>query len=867
MTMWNILHAEMRRLKHEESGVALMLTLSVFLLLYVVCAGVYSIGETVRQKTELQNACDSAAYSAAVAQADGLSRMAMINRAMSWTYVQLTNMQIDYITYRWLQLVLSRFDEDKAMCKQYNSATFGGSIIPYVWPFHEHRCAANAELSQPVGDYSGAGWFCGIAGVGMDYVRLNDADEPIKTSDISSYINNSELAQKLQSYGSLIPTFKELIDGYHINLIMAMKNMLASMNGTAMAILMQNLPRDANGNIDSVMGRDFLGHVAMTYPTDPYSDEGGGYFLPLYNTELGERLFLTMADGEVYDELADYFGSSGDNDHRFGGLDQWFVRSFEDESALESPYFDKKEYGDFKHNSISARGICRVYKNTNRRGEVKYSSYRDHHHAVGAGDSIPSCVNTHLNCPEQCQTVADSVALYADYEWSSGRYSCDCTHLHHYTLSGDPCDIHFHTYSTSFLSQCNRHQCGIPSGISHARQQYRSCVANGKGLDLPDTPTNLMGGSWPSFMLLDCGGIPVVPYSIMLEAAYLPLVGEGFWGSVSDSNWNAYKISVRYSNKYKPNGFSRIYGDDREIFSKTHYCGAVAMPLILNDSFYGKEGAIVVGLARKQRNPWTVLLNGIASVIESDKSDADGIYSAFNPVKDNYIVAFSAGRAGHRFHPSTLQVAKASQAGSPLSVYAMDGATALPGEYETRFDSVCEEDNFSIVSTKSGYSAVNVGCVCRGPVSRVFGAAKGNENVARLSRCWNLCETDWDATLLPLRFALAEPDGELFDSLNGENISWETVGIDRNNLNPLQNAAKDDKWVPFFDSDGEPILDTTIAKVSGGFLVAQEPVRIKSGKTTAYDAPYSQVDVNAAAVEEGEPGKLKLGTAIMNKIL
>ena len=115
--MLSILKSEIARLRQEESGVALMMTLSIFMLLFVLCAGVYSIGETVRQKVELQNACDSAAYSAALVQADGLSRMAMVNRAMSWTYVQLTNMQIDYITYKWLQLVRRRFEDDKTMCQ------------------------------------------------------------------------------------------------------------------------------------------------------------------------------------------------------------------------------------------------------------------------------------------------------------------------------------------------------------------------------------------------------------------------------------------------------------------------------------------------------------------------------------------------------------------------------------------------------------------------------------------------------------------------------------------------------------------------------------------------------------------------------
>ena len=106
------------RLARDESGVALMLTLAVFLLLFVVCAGVFTIGETIREKMELQNICDSAAYSAAVVQADGLSRMAMINRAMSWTYVQLTNAQLDYITYRWMARVRDHFKEDRKACKE-----------------------------------------------------------------------------------------------------------------------------------------------------------------------------------------------------------------------------------------------------------------------------------------------------------------------------------------------------------------------------------------------------------------------------------------------------------------------------------------------------------------------------------------------------------------------------------------------------------------------------------------------------------------------------------------------------------------------------------------------------------------------------
>ena len=154
MELYRELFRTAKSLMKEESGVALMLTLSVFLLLYVACAGVYAIGETVRQKIELQNACDSAAYSAAVVQADGLSRMAMVNRALSWTYVQLTNLQMDYITYRWMKKARDNFREDRGKCEEYNNESV----------FLDLACGCSFECRHRyLGE--GKGWFCGVTGL------------------------------------------------------------------------------------------------------------------------------------------------------------------------------------------------------------------------------------------------------------------------------------------------------------------------------------------------------------------------------------------------------------------------------------------------------------------------------------------------------------------------------------------------------------------------------------------------------------------------------------------------------------------------------------------------------------------------------
>jgi Na+-transporting methylmalonyl-CoA/oxaloacetate decarboxylase gamma subunit len=108
------------RLWKEESGVVLAVTVIIFLTLFLMACSVYAIGETVRQRVELQNGADAGAYSAAIVQADALSRVAAINRAMSWTYVQMVRMEMDYIVDKWLKLTLERWDKDNDDMRNYN---------------------------------------------------------------------------------------------------------------------------------------------------------------------------------------------------------------------------------------------------------------------------------------------------------------------------------------------------------------------------------------------------------------------------------------------------------------------------------------------------------------------------------------------------------------------------------------------------------------------------------------------------------------------------------------------------------------------------------------------------------------------------
>ena len=86
----------------DDSGVAFAFTLTICLLLFLLIVSVPVFGYTIRQKIELQQAVDNAVYAGAVAQADVLSRIAVLNRALAWTYVQTNRRHTDYIMNRYL---------------------------------------------------------------------------------------------------------------------------------------------------------------------------------------------------------------------------------------------------------------------------------------------------------------------------------------------------------------------------------------------------------------------------------------------------------------------------------------------------------------------------------------------------------------------------------------------------------------------------------------------------------------------------------------------------------------------------------------------------------------------------------------------
>ena len=155
-SVWGVAKRRFLDLGREEKGAALVITLAMFFLMYLACCGVFAVSTAVKERIHLQNAADAAAYSAAVVQADTLSRIATINRAMAWTYVQMTRRQMDYIVLRWLRHTVEHYQKDSDEAKAYNREGILGS------PCGSHRSEGYST------------WFIGASKKGpMNAVQLN----------------------------------------------------------------------------------------------------------------------------------------------------------------------------------------------------------------------------------------------------------------------------------------------------------------------------------------------------------------------------------------------------------------------------------------------------------------------------------------------------------------------------------------------------------------------------------------------------------------------------------------------------------------------------------------------------------------------
>ncbi|MCL1887865.1 MAG: pilus assembly protein TadG-related protein, partial [Kiritimatiellaeota bacterium] len=375
------------RLAREEDGVALMLTLGIFLFLFVTCCAVYATGETVRQKVELQNAADAAAYSAAVVQADALSRMATINRAMSWTYIQMTRAQMDYIAWRWIRLTHKRFREDyhkNAKTGKWTQKRHHVFKWPPDWANSIFRPRRGLGCLDGDHDKEGVGWYIG-SGPNVEHeVRINVPSGKafrykVDQNDFDYYEDNIlAIPDYLVTVGPSFDTefsldsapdkwgdnlanvihFAQLnIEVCNIMLMGVNEQLHEALTETAKDVLFMNLPEEIHGDVAYT--------TSGGWSEGPYHwDQGENtYFSGLSNREEDEIIFLNMANGIPEHargggkvKLVDYFTDTG----LAAGLDQWFIRCDPAESRIGNQRVVHRELA-----GLVGKGIARGYKNAN----------------------------------------------------------------------------------------------------------------------------------------------------------------------------------------------------------------------------------------------------------------------------------------------------------------------------------------------------------------------------------------------------------------------------------------------------------------------------------------------------------------------
>lgn len=803
-------------LRGDCHGAVLMLTLSIFLFLYIVCTSVYAVGLAVNEKIRLQNVCDAAAYSAAVVQADSLSRIATINRALSWCHINLTRMQMDYIVYQWLKLTCKHFKEDMEKAKDWNKKNPEPPVTPYQL-YEQRGIIRNWEMlirkncSEHHGPEGANTWWIGWEP--SDHkIRLGyDLNEHGVFADYDS------LAQMLDGcarrgmeseWENGIGAYKECIMGLNIQNFLVCNSIANRTTEAIFKVVKSSIP-DAELSDYRLLALPLEMHF-------PYGQNTNA-LIPYYNTEEDELELLSMCSPSVH--LHELFGD---------GIDQWFPRQL-------TPGEQINDVSEDVYENLLGEGIQRGYRSANCLRGPQYAKMRGNHVSTGAilshlanmaqmvvslltqqkspgfrlaivrvlsdwrkvmeiaakiagggyltRDIEPSCHNAQEAFPEQCREIEDNYGLVAEYHWAAMQWWCVTQVLKWERLgvcgcpwSCHPCwkffflsfkDLHF-KYNP--LVKCKEHGYGNYSSqfTDHKRDDYRNCAM---GLD--SSLTTDTGG--------DANGIP---------------------GTVVQ-------------------GYSRVYGDDTEIYDDQYYQGARVWPVKIGPNFF--RSANIIGLAKRQQNLLGRVLSGLN---EEGQLPANNLYSLFNAPKEqgNWVVALAASRPAFRERDAK---------GRPINAYQtkyslISSLPRLPKTAVERqnndFDQIIRlavPDELSQFRTE-----YRLGCPHE---------EKNNKIDDRLKMTWNLCETDWDGVLLPLRYVnlqLAKnlaPVSIAFDGLKGSygstyHYDYPTTGIyypDMEMENPIWLelvAETADKWVS---------LDGKTAKEILSFLPVQDSEAIQ----------------------------------------
>ena len=348
-----------KRLLDEEDGVIVPMTVVVFLSLFMIGASVFAISEQVRYRMEIQNAADTAAYSAATVQADTLSRMATINRAMAWTYTQQAKTEMEYITLAWLDLTMQDYNRDKDAARNRYMTSYGPA------------CSARFSPSYP-GSTWGIGWSPwlpeGVWNVwqGVDYFANGlPWGEMIEINREGRFVVEVELALNIgrAKYGNDFQTARDLIDDDHgriAGMNLALDELAANLNDRIEAAAAESLKRNLSEGED-----DSYSFTIRHGGSEPYFEEF---------TENHDRNFMLMGRREYKDSRqheADELGIGHDVWYLFDrDGDEGMIRKYQVglPDILVSRFWS---YGIFYPPPNNPYNIC-VYEHTASLGAIPH---------------------------------------------------------------------------------------------------------------------------------------------------------------------------------------------------------------------------------------------------------------------------------------------------------------------------------------------------------------------------------------------------------------------------------------------------------------------------------------------------------------
>ena len=307
--MLNQARIKLRQLLFDDSGVAMAFTIVVFLVFFLLCASVYAMTENIRQKLELQNACDAAAYSGAVVQADMLSRIAVLNRALSWTYLQTNKRQMDYLVGLWAEKVRLQHIRDSAKVNRDNTGCPGHRIQGFhhyasatATSIYTIRMRRHLEVASNVRERVNKGSLLRDIGYGNDNMRIIMSEMTSIRNNMNVWINNAVNRVWLDNGMSAIE--KKLFLGGSAYDSSSAPTYFADVNRESQLLAFSGYDATAMGNgqgqwwnlvSNNVIRRTYTRGLVATYTCHSQQWACGKYHIFISSYTLPSRIELTTA--------------------------------------------------------------------------------------------------------------------------------------------------------------------------------------------------------------------------------------------------------------------------------------------------------------------------------------------------------------------------------------------------------------------------------------------------------------------------------------------------------------------------------------------------------------------------------------------